>query len=186
MSKKLDDELVEALGETEHEQARSSTPPLAKQIKASDPRRGPRSIGLLAALLLMVGALLLLFFKGLTTAAIYSLPVDQILASRDKMIGKKVRVTGPLVPGTLQKRDQPCEYRFSIKGETDKLLVRYPQCVLPDTFRDVPEGGVEATVEGSLSASGDFEATLVMAKCSSKYDKNKHEMMGDGKSASQP
>jgi cytochrome c-type biogenesis protein CcmE len=180
MTKKLDEELAEAIGETEESagSGRTSTPGLTKPVKSNE-SRAPRSLGLLAMLLVMVGALMVLFFKGFTTAAIYSVPVDQILASRDKMLGKKVRVTGPLVPGTLLKRDSPCEYRFSIKGETDKLLVRYPQCVLPDTFRDVPEGGVEATVEGSLTAQGDFEATLVMAKCSSKYDKDKHEMLSD-------
>ena len=93
-------------------------------MKSGEPKRAPRSLGLLAMLLVMIGALMVLFFKGFTTAAIYSVPVDQILASRDKLVGKKVRVTGPFVPGTLLKRDSPCEYCFSIKGETDRLLVR--------------------------------------------------------------
>ena len=57
-----------------------------------------------------------------------------------------------------------------------RLPVRYPQCVIPDGFRDVPTGGVQVTVEGALGKEGDFEATLVMAKCSSKYDPKKHEM----------
>jgi cytochrome c-type biogenesis protein CcmE len=54
--------------------------------------------------------------------------------------------------------------------------VRYAQCVIPDTFRDVPGGGVQVTVEGALTAQGEFEATLVMAKCASKYDPSTHEM----------
>jgi len=54
--------------------------------------------------------------------------------------------------------------------------VRYARCVIPDTFRDVPQGGVTVTIEGALSANGDFEATQVMAKCASKYDPKTHEM----------
>ena len=45
--------------------------------------------------------------------------------------------------------------------------------------RDVPSGGVQVTIEGALGKTGDFEASLVMAKCSSKYDPQKHEMTGD-------
>jgi cytochrome c-type biogenesis protein CcmE len=35
---------------------------------------------------------------------------------------------------------------------------------------------VTVTIEGALAQSGDFQASLVMAKCSSKYDPAKHEM----------
>ena len=48
--------------------------------------------------------------------------------------------------------------------------MRYAQCVIPDTFRDMPGGGVQVTIEGALTDKGDFEATLVMAKCASKYE----------------
>src|SRR5438552_1941732 len=42
--------------------------------------------------------------------------------------------------------------------------------------RDVPGGGVKVTVEGILKSDQSFEASLVMAKCSSKYDPTSHEM----------
>jgi cytochrome c-type biogenesis protein CcmE len=94
------------------------------------------------------------------------------------MVGRKVRVEGELVPGTLVKRDQPCEYRFTIHKDQDQLPVRYKQCVIPDTFRDMPGGGVNVTIEGALNQQGEFEATLVMAKCASKYDPKTHKMEG--------
>ncbi|HKE20680.1 MAG TPA: PQQ-binding-like beta-propeller repeat protein, partial [Kofleriaceae bacterium] len=47
---------------------------------------------------------------------------------------------------------------------------------------DAPGGGVEVTVEGALASNGDFEATLVMAKCASKYDPSTHQMK-DGTAA---
>jgi cytochrome c-type biogenesis protein CcmE len=183
MSKKLDDELANAAGLND---ANDEAPAVVKPTAPSAPRKhgAERSIGLLAALLVMVGAIVALFLVGFKEAAIYATPVDQLVASRDKLAGRKVRVEGELVPGTLEKRDQPCEYRFRIHGPKSEVPVRYAQCVIPDTFRDVPGGGVQVTVEGALATTGDFEATLVMAKCSSKYDPSTHQMSQAEKKAS--
>ncbi len=176
MSKKLDEELAQALSLVEQQ----DTPAVVKPAAASPPNkpRASRSLGLLATLLVMVGALVSLFLVGFKEAAVYATPVDQLLASKEKLAGRKVRVEGELVPGTLAKRDTPCEYRFQIHGTQAPLPVRYAQCVIPDTFRDMPSGGVQVTVEGTLQQDGNFEASLVMAKCTSKYDPNSHEMKG--------
>ncbi|WP_437813318.1 cytochrome c maturation protein CcmE [Sorangium sp. So ce1078] len=175
MSKKLDEELAQALSLVEQQ----DTPAVVKPAAASPAKPRPsRSLGLLATLLVMVGALVALFLVGFKEAAVYATPVDQLLASKEKLAGRKVRVEGELVPGTLAKRDTPCEYRFQIHGTQAALPVRYAQCVIPDTFRDVPSGGVQVTVEGTLQQDGNFEASLVMAKCTSKYDPNSHEMKG--------
>ncbi len=137
--------------------------------------------GLLAMLLVMVAGIVCLFMFGFQEAAIYSMPVDQFLAQKDEHVDRRVRLEGELVPGTLVKREKPCEYRFQLKGVERQLEVRYPQCIVPDTFRDVPEGGVEVTAEGSLRGEH-FEADLIMAKCSSKYDPETHSM-ADGPQA---
>lgn len=183
-NKKLDDELAQAAGLGSEEAARTSAPPVA--VAPTARKAAPKaktSMGLLVTLLVMVGALVALFMVGFKEAAIYATPVDQLMAQKDKLMGRKVRVEGELVPGSLEKRDKPCEYRFTLHGKEGKetLPVRYPQCIIPDTFRDVPTGGVQVTIEGSLKSANDFEATLVMAKCSSKYDTEKHEMKpGEG------
>lgn len=177
MSKKLDDELAQALGDATSEAAPTSTPPVAGPKNAAQPPAN-RSLGLLVALLVMVGALVALFLVGFKEAAIYALPVQDLLSSKEDMVGRKVRIEAELVPGTLVKRDSPCEYRFSVHGGGKEVPVRYAQCVVPDTFRDVPGGGVQVTVEGALNPEGSFDATLVMAKCTSKYDPSTHEMKG--------
>jgi cytochrome c-type biogenesis protein CcmE len=74
------------------------------------------------------------------------------------------------VPGTLARRSEPCEYRFKLKKNAVEMTVLYPQCVVPDTFRDVPGVNVEVTAEGQLAANGTFHATQIMAKCPSKYE----------------
>lgn len=187
MSTKLDDELAKAIATTDD--TADAEPPTSMdgvaKAAAREKRSGSRSIGLLVTLLVMVGALVTLFLVGFKEAAIYATPVDQLLISKEKFSGRKVRVEGELVPGSLVKRDQPCEYRFNVHGGDKKeiLPVRYAQCVVPDTFRDVPEGGVQVTIEGKFVAGAHFEATQVMAKCTSKYDPSTHEMSNNTKGA---
>ena len=184
MSKKLDEELAEALLAKDSDGA-----PAVEPVTPGEPagHRGPertrtqtprakKNVGLLLTLLAMVGAVVALFLGVFQPAAVYATPVDKLVSQRQAFVGRKVRVEGELVPGTLVKRDSPCEYRFTIHKDAAQLPVRYPQCVIPDGFRDVPSGGVQVTIEGALGQTGDFEASLVMAKCSSKYDPAQHEM----------
>ena len=185
MSKRLDEELEQALGDTKDAGDGAAAPAKAAPRRAPD--RSRRSMGLLLTLLVMVGGLVGLFLVGFKEAAIYAMPVDQVLTQTGKLTGRKIRVEGELVPGTLVKRDSPCEYRFTVHpipaqnaaaalDAKIQLPVRYGQCVIPDTVRDMPAGGVQVTVEGSLTAEGHFQATQVFAKCSSKYDPKSHEM----------
>ena len=178
MTTKLDDELAAAIRPTGDEGDAPAVEKPAARRAGGEPRGG-RNVGLLVALLAMVGALVALFMVGFKDAAVYAMPLDKLVSGKDQLAGRKVRVEAELVPGTLVKRDQPCEYRFVMHGQQEKLPVRYAKCVIPDTFRDVPEGGVQVTVEGALSRTGEFEATLVMAKCASKYDPKTHKMKDD-------
>lgn len=111
-------------------------------------------------------ALVMMSFKDST---VYSKGVEQVVAEKQKWVGKRVRVEGVLVRGTLQFQEKPCVYRFDATRGGQTLHIRYPSCIKPDTLRDdMPEVGV--TAEGTLTASGDFEATNVLAKCPSKYE----------------
>lgn len=186
MSKKLDEELAKAISEGDPGDAPAVVRPMAARTTPQSSRS--RNFGLLATLLVLVGAIVALF-SLMKPAAIYSIPVDQFLADKEKYVGRQIRVEGELVPGTLVKSDNPCEYRFTIhsaQADQSDLAVRYPQCVVPDTFRDVPGGGVQVKVEGKLTREGSFQATLVMAQCSSKYDPSTHEMKGDAKKLDGP
>jgi cytochrome c-type biogenesis protein CcmE len=120
-----------------------------------------------------------LVLTGMQDRAIYSKPVDELLANRAKFLGRPVRADGNLVHGSLAKRDQPCEYRFTIEKNGSTLPVRFAQCVVPDTFRDVPEMDVAVTVEGELQRDDSFEATNVLAKCPSKYEMQQKKDRGE-------
>jgi cytochrome c-type biogenesis protein CcmE len=176
MKKSLDEELESAVRETDSMENES----VAKAAPPTDlGKRNARtaSVGLLAALVCMAVGIVAMVLVGFKDAAVYSMPTDQLLTRSKELQGRKVRVDGELVPGTLQKRDTPCEYRFTMQSKGQKLDVTFPQCVIPDTFRDRPEGGVQVTVEGTLNKGGAFDASTVMAKCSSKYDPKTHEII---------
>lgn len=131
------------------------------------------------ALAMAAGAIAVLVLTGMQSSAIYSKPVDQLLAQKAKFLGRPVRADGILVHDSLVKRDQPCEYRFTISKNGSELPVRYAQCVVPDTFRDVPDIDVGVTVEGELQANDTFEATSVLAKCPSKYEMQQRKDHGE-------
>lgn len=126
--------------------------------------------GLLLALLAMGGGVLALVLSSAETSVIYSVTTSQLLGDTAAYQGKNVRVQGALVKGSLRHRAEPCEYRFSITEGKKTLPVRYPECVVPDTFRDVPDVDVEVTAEGRLTEEGYFAADQIMAKCPSKYE----------------
>ena len=81
--------------------------------------------------------------------------------------------------GSLERRDQPCEYRFVLQKNGAEMSVRFAQCVVPDTFRDVPDLDVGVSVEGALQTDDSFEATSVLAKCPSKYDMQQKKQQGE-------
>jgi cytochrome c-type biogenesis protein CcmE len=134
----------------------------------------------LTILLVMVGAGAASFvLMGMKDQAIYSKPVDELVANKSRFAGREVMAEGNLVHGSLTKRDQPCEYRFTIQAKGTEVPVRFPQCVVPDTFRDVPGMDVGVTVKGELLADNTFLANQVLAKCPSKYEMKDRAQKGE-------
>jgi cytochrome c-type biogenesis protein CcmE len=129
----------------------------------------------------VVGGIVTLVMTSFNDAAVYSKNVDQALAEAGSLKGRNLRVDGNLVHGSLERRDQPCEYRFVLKGkDNSELPVRYAKCVVPDNFRDVVGMDVGVTVEGKLAAGGtSFEATNVLTKCPTKYEMKERKERGE-------
>jgi cytochrome c-type biogenesis protein CcmE len=175
---RIDDELRQALEESEAD-ASDPVGPVARPADAPSPEPARRNLGLLVALLVMAGGLLTLVMTSFEDAAVYSRTVGELVGQEGAAEGRTVRVQGVLVKGSLKYRDDPCEYRFRMYEGDDVLEVRYPQCVVPDTFRDVPDTDVEVTAIGTLAAGGYFAAEQIMAKCPSKYDMKQRADRGE-------
>ena len=129
-----------------------------------------RRVGLVAGLGLMAALVLGLLLTSVEDQAIYSKGVDDLVAERARLVEHNVRVDGSLVRGTLLRREHPCEFRFTLEKNGAKLDVRYPHCVVPDSFRDLPGTRVDVTVEGRLSGDGYLLADRILAKCPSRYE----------------
>ena len=175
----VDQELARAVEEAE---AEASVPAVAQAggVERPPAPKPKRSLGLLVALFVIVGAVLVLVFTSFKGAAIYSVGVEQLMKEQARYGQRNVRVKGMLVKGTLARRDDPCEYRFKLQENGKVLPIEYPNCVVPDTFRDMPGMDVEVTAEGKLAANGGaFEATAIMAKCPSKYEMKQKSMSGE-------
>jgi cytochrome c-type biogenesis protein CcmE len=159
----LDEELARAANETE-------PPAVSRPLPERSAPPPKRNVGLLVGLL-VVSAGIVGLVMSFQEAAVYAKTVDQLVAEKAKMAGRAVRVEGDLVKGSLEHQEKPCEYRFRMTSPGGaEIPVRYANCVVPDTFRDVPGMDVKVTVEGKLAQNGQFEATQVMAKCPSKYE----------------
>lgn len=187
MGKNLDKELAEAAGlddasdrnasEGANHSENMAVPLVPEPPERAGPPAKKANLGLLAVLLTMVVGIVSLFMFGFKEVEVYSMPLAKFVANQEQYQSRRVRIEGELVPGSLQKRDDPCEYRFRLRDGDARIEVRFPQCVVPETFRDVPEGGVEVTAEGQMK-EGYFEASGIMAKCASKYDPKTHSFEG--------
>jgi cytochrome c-type biogenesis protein CcmE len=175
----LDDELKRAVEESEADQAERPVVIAEEPHPLPAARRPRKELGLLLGLLVVAGAILALVMTSFDGAAIYSKTVDQALMEKDSLSGRNLNLQGVLVKGSITKRDDPCEYRFRLQKNGKQLEIRYPQCVVPDTFRDVPDTDVEVTATGKLASEGHFQASAIMAKCPSKYDMKQKAAAGE-------
>jgi cytochrome c-type biogenesis protein CcmE len=95
---------------------------------------------------------------------------------------------GPLRDGSIQFRQDPCEYRFVLaetEGTVERAMnVRFPQCVVPDTFRDGM--GISVVVEGHVQPDGSFLATQVIPRCPSRYEMDQRQQNGEAAPHSMP
>lgn len=184
---RIDEELEQAVRDADQGNAGRSAASAdeARPVVADAQER--KGWGLLAVLLVLAGGVLTLVFSGGEEAVVYSYKVEEVKAKGADLGERQLRVQGMLVAGSLVKRDNPCEYRFMVRDQGvttgEALQVRYPLCVVPDTFRD--REGVEVTVEGRLASEGHMQATKIFAKCPSKYDPSTHEMGEGGKADGQ-
>jgi len=170
----VDDELAKAVQDSEEAAQAVPAPVAMPAVRKASPKR---NIGLLVALLVMGAGILTLVFRNLSDSMIWAKPVDAV--DQQTAGDRNLRVQGTLKPGSLMRRDDPCEFRFTVMKADKELEVRLPRCTIPDNFKDVPGMPTEVTVEGKLASAGHLEATQVMAKCPTKYEMQERAKKGE-------
>lgn len=123
------------------------------------------------------GVVFLLLNSDAGDAFVYSKTLAQVTSDPDAHRDRMFRVEGTLRQGSIQFREEPCEWRFVIESGEHSMPVQFPQCVVPDTFRD--GFGISVTVRGRLQADDTFLADEVVPRCPSKYEMNERLQAGE-------
>ena len=125
-----------------------------------------KKLKFVAGAAVILAAVVALAISSFDETKAYYQTVPELKAMGDRAQGRRVRVAGNVVPGTIVRRDEGV-VTFDIDYEGQGLSVRYVgRAPLPDTLVD----RAQAVAEGTLKPDGSFEATLVQAKCASKYE----------------
>jgi len=125
-----------------------------------------KKIKFVAGSAVILGAVMALAISSFDETKAYYQTVPELKAMGARAEGRRIRVAGNVVPGTIVRREEGV-VTFDIDYEGEGLSVRYVgRAPLPDTLVD----RAQAVAEGTLKQDGSFEATLVQAKCASKYE----------------
>lgn len=148
------------------------------------PRKKERStvgaVLLIAGVLTLLGAGVgvLLFGTSASDAFVYSKLVDEVMAAPETFHDRELRVEGQLRQGSVEFQAEPtCEHRFTLTRGTYEMPVRFPRCVVPDTFRD--DMPMDVVVQGRLQTNGTFLANEVIPRCPSKYEMRERQQGGE-------
>ena len=118
----------------------------------------------IVAITVIAVAIAYLVYGGVNDTMIYYLTVQELKDKVPSVYKQKVRVSGKVVPGSIKKEiDGSLEFKIADGEET--MNVKY-KGIVPDIFKD----DVEAVVEGLYTPDNVFVASLLLAKCPTKYE----------------
>ena len=126
-------------------------------------RVGAIRLRLLLGFIAVAVAIGLLVVRSAKDEMVYYITVSELLAKQSGADLDGLRVTGTVVPGTIES--EPLNLRFHMTDGEQAIPIEY-HGIIPDTFGDKGE----VVVEGRYLSSGTFEADFLMAKCPSKYE----------------
>jgi cytochrome c-type biogenesis protein CcmE len=117
----------------------------------------------------IVGLIAYLIISSISSAGAYYREVGEVLAQRDALAGKNLRVSGNIVTSSVTYDSANLDLNFMISDPTDasKTLPVYFHGVQPD---QINREGASAIVEGSLGPNGVVEANNLLLKCPSRYE----------------
>jgi cytochrome c-type biogenesis protein CcmE len=130
-----------------------------------------RSKFLLGGLLILGTASFLAAKSTAATAQFYLTPHElaERLKADDAFRKNGMKVGGRVVPGTIVRAPGNKEVRFVMRdtmATSDARFTVVYKGIIPDTFTD----SVDVVVEGKLDAGNTFQATVLLAKCASRYE----------------
>jgi len=124
-----------------------------------------RPLVFIAVVGVFVMALAYLVYGGIQQGATYWVTVGELLHRSPALAASRVRLGGTVVPGSVAWDPSHQHLRFAVTDGVSALPVTYSG-VVPDIFSE----GRQVVVEGTLGRDGTFAATILLAKCPTKYN----------------
>jgi cytochrome c-type biogenesis protein CcmE len=139
----------------------------AKSQAAATPARGPWKIVISVAVVsVALGGLL---WASTREGAEYYKYVDEVLSDAARYQGKRLRVHGDVVDGSLESDKASLRYRFKIASRAPR-----PPATISAEFHGIPpdtfKAGAEVIAAGVLAPDGRLLADKIETKCPSKYE----------------
>ncbi len=125
----------------------------------------PRQTKLLLGAFVILAAIGAYVVTSTNATQQYFMTLAELKAKGDLATRESVRVGGNLAPNTTHINSKNVTAQFTLTDGTNVLPVMYSG-ILPDTF----EKSTQVIAEGKVGGDGVFHASLVLAKCPSKYD----------------
>jgi len=133
-----------------------------------------RSIKIAATAVVLASAFGFMMWTTLRDGAEYFKHVDEVVAQRAALEGKKVQLHGYVIPGSIAVKPNTLQYFFTVQnnpirsGEPGQRMNISYTGIVPDTFK----GEAEVVLRGNLTPDGGFhtDPNGVIAKCPSKYE----------------
>jgi cytochrome c-type biogenesis protein CcmE len=97
---------------------------------------------------------------------IKTISVDEFLAGQAQLGERSLQIYGAVLPGTIEQAGG--EMRFSLAGKAGRDL----RVVYRGSRVDIKDG-IEVLVYGRSGSGGTLNASRVLTKCPSKYEKRK-------------
>jgi cytochrome c-type biogenesis protein CcmE len=133
-----------------------------------------RYIKITVTAVVLASAFGFMMWTTLRDGAEYFKHVDEVVAQRASLEGKKVQLHGYVIPGSIATKPNTLEYYFRVQnnpirsGEPGQSMTISYTGIVPDTFKDE----AEVVLRGNLTNDGGFhtDPNGVIAKCPSKYE----------------
>jgi cytochrome c-type biogenesis protein CcmE len=120
------------------------------------------------------GAISGLVWASLGEGAEYYKHVDEARSSQARLAGKRVRVHGSVVGGSVVHQAGSLDYHFTLESKAPRehatLTVNF-HGIVPDLFKE----GAEVIAAGVLGSDGLLKSDRIETKCPSKYETQAQE-----------
>lgn len=140
-------------------------PQAGHPASATPPRRG-RRVGVIGAVVVLLGAFAWLIFGNLDQNVVFFLTPGELLAKGTDVVGKPVRLGGEVKPGSVKWDPNSLKLEFEVVDVDSTKVIRVnSKGAPPQMFRD----GMGVVVEGRLGDDRVFQSTNLMIKHSNEY-----------------